>query len=409
MIIDFIAVLFYILATGLLVYAIAAVAYVLVFSVASLFPYRHTKIQDNRIRKMAVMIPAYKADLVIEETALSASEQNYPSDKYEVVVISDSMKPETVERLQQLPIRVLEVDFENSNKAKSLNKCMEVLGDNYDVAVILDADNLVEKDFLSRINEAFNRGYRVVQAHRMAKNTDTNIAVLDAASEEINNRIFRKGHRVLGVASALIGSGMAVEYGLYKTMMSQIDAVGEDKELELMLLKERIDIEYLEDVPVYDEKTSEAQNLKKQRSRWFAAQTEYVVTHFPESLKELIRNGNFGYFDKALQFVLPPRIILLAILFVLTVICALAEWMLDFDPILALDWKTWFVLLVLAGISLILALPAKFFSVKTLKAMFAIPKALFMILMSLTQFKKARTHFIATDHQFSNSQTSNKE
>jgi hypothetical protein len=48
-----------------------------------------------------------------------------------------------------------------------------------------------------------------VQGHRTAKNTNNSWAILDAISEEINNNIFRKGHRVLGLSSAIIGSGMA--------------------------------------------------------------------------------------------------------------------------------------------------------------------------------------------------------
>ena len=42
-----------------------------------------------------------------------------------------------------------------------------------------------------------------------------------------------------------------------------LQTAGEDKELELLLLKQRIYIEYLDHVPVYDEKTSQKDNLQK--------------------------------------------------------------------------------------------------------------------------------------------------
>jgi hypothetical protein len=66
--------------------------------------------------------------------------------------------------------------------------------------------------FLERIAQDFDKGYTVIQGHRVAKNTNTSVAVLDAISEEINNHIFRKGHCAAGVSSALIGSAMALEY-----------------------------------------------------------------------------------------------------------------------------------------------------------------------------------------------------
>jgi cellulose synthase/poly-beta-1,6-N-acetylglucosamine synthase-like glycosyltransferase len=77
--------------------------------------------------------------------------------------------------------------------------------------------------------------------------------MLDAMSEEINNNIYSKGHRAIGM-SRLTGSGMAISYQLYKNTMSKIDSVAEDKELELLLLKRGYKFEYRDDAICYDEK-----------------------------------------------------------------------------------------------------------------------------------------------------------
>jgi len=100
------------------------------------------------------------------------------------------------------------------------------------MVVILDADNLMAKDFLKRMNLGFANGFKVIQGHRIAKNSDTSFALLDGISEEINNHIFRQGHRAAGLSSALIGSAMGFEYVLFKRFMIDIDAIGGfDKEL----------------------------------------------------------------------------------------------------------------------------------------------------------------------------------
>ena len=59
--------------------------------------------------------------------------------------------------------------------------------DAYDVVLIIDADNIIMPSYLSEVNDAFAvAGVRVVQTHRIAKNLNTDMAYLDAVSEEIN-------------------------------------------------------------------------------------------------------------------------------------------------------------------------------------------------------------------------------
>lgn len=193
-----------------------ATLYIFIFAVAGVFYKEKTTVKADRHRKFAVLIPGYKEDEVIVEVAKSALLQEYPMGLFDVVVIADSFQPETLAELSTLPVKLIEVSFDKSTKSKALNKGMATLTSNYDIAVILDADNIMAPDYLMKINAAFSQGAFAVQGHRTAKNQNTSWAVLDAASEEINNHIFRKGHRVLGLSSAIIGSGMAFHYDFSK-------------------------------------------------------------------------------------------------------------------------------------------------------------------------------------------------
>jgi len=383
-----------------LAYLLMATAYVVLFGIASVFPQRKNKASENKQRKFAVLIPGYKEDRVIVDVAKDALEQEYPQEKYEVIVIADSFKPETLEALKALPIRVVEVVFEVSKKSKALNKCMDIIGDDYDIAMILDADNIMAHNVLEIINDGFNRGYLAVQGHRMAKNTNTPYAVLDAISEEINNKIFRKGHRVLGFSSALIGSGMGIDYALFKKTMATVDSVGEDKEVELKLLKQGFKIEYAEDAFVYDEKTSKSDVFVNQRRRWIAAQLVYFKDYFFNGLKHLIRYGNVDYFDKVLQMIQPPRILLLGMLFILTAI-AYATHLFGWDKVGALfftSYEIWLSMFLTTIIVLLIVTPRKFFNFKTLKAILFIPHGFFMMVKSLLKIKGASKKFIHTTH-----------
>lgn len=377
-----------------------ATAYIFIYAIAGLFYRQKTPDKIEKLRKFAVLIPGYKEDSVIIHVAKQATIQDYPKDKFEVIVIADSFKPQTLQGLRKLPIRVVEVVFEVSKKSKALNQCMKVIGDDYDVAFVLDADNIMEPDVLAKINAAFEKGYSAVQGHRTAKNMNSSFAILDAISEEINNHIFRKGHRVLGISSALIGSGMGLEYKLFKETMAKVDSVGEDKEVELKIIKQNYTIDYVHDALIYDEKTSKSDAFVNQRRRWIAAQLNYFRTHFMDGVKELILRGNFDYFDKVLQMIQPPRILLTGILFIISLIAGLIEFLpvKNFQPWMAPNFYFWFTLFIITVIALILSVPRRFYNKKTFKALFSLPYGFVLMLVSLLKFKGAMQKFLHTEH-----------
>lgn len=373
-----------------------ATLYIFVFAFAGLFYKQAAYAVQPVMRKIAVLIPGYKEDDVIIEVAKDALAQDYPHEMYDVVIIADSFQPETIRRLKELPLIVIEVKFDKSTKSKALNKAMEQLTDSYDIAVVLDADNLMATNFLSKINAAFEQKYMAVQGHRAAKNMDTPLAILDAVSEEINNHIFRKGHRVLGLSSAIIGSGMAFRYEFFKNMMSSVKAVGGfDKEIELKMLKDNHKIAYLHDALVYDEKVQKAEVFSNQRRRWLSAQLHYFRQDIGSSAKALITKGNIDYFDKAIQFIQPPRILLLGavivsgMFFLMVNILSNMAWYYNLS---------WILLEVLCLLSFMFSIPRSLYNTSTLKAMASLPKGMFLMFGSLLKMKGANKQFIHTKH-----------
>ena len=384
----------------LFVYMAVAAVYFFIYAFAGIFPIKHKKEITQKLHKFAVLIPGYKEDTVIIDVARDATLQNYPVDKFEVVIIADSFKPSTIVELKKLPIRVIEVSFEKSTKSKALNKAMEILGDNYDVALILDADNVMETDFLTKMNVAFNRGYKAVQGHRAAKNTNTSFAILDAVSEEINNHIFRKGHRVLNMSCGLIGSGMAFEYAFFKETMQNVLAVGGfDKELELKLSLNKIMVEYLPEAYVYDEKVQDSKNFSNQRRRWLSAQVTYLRLYFLKGIYHLIFKGNLVFFDKVFQMLQPPRILLLGFVTILAFIrVVLAIFNVSIDTFSLLNVQEWIFLFLLVFVSFLLSVPRKFYDAKTFNAILTLPKGFILMFISLLTIKGANKKFIHTEH-----------
>ena len=303
---------------------------------------------------------------------------------------------ETIEKLKELPIKVIEVSFEKSTKSKALNKAMEQLSETYQIAVILDADNVMAPDFLDKINGAFEQNYVAVQGHRTAKNTNTSLAILDAVSEEINNHIFRKGHRVLGLSSAIIGSGMAFKYNFFKELMLTVTAVGGfDKEIELKLLKEGYKIAYLDDALVYDEKVQKAEVFSNQRRRWLSAQLHYFRKDFLKATKDLLLKGNIDYFDKAIQFIQPPRVLLLGAIVIFGTAFLTLNFLVDNNLVYT---QIWGVVIISCLLAFLFSIPRTFYNLKTAKALASLPKGILLMLMSLLKIRGANKKFIHTKH-----------
>jgi cellulose synthase/poly-beta-1,6-N-acetylglucosamine synthase-like glycosyltransferase len=373
-----------------------ATLYIFIFSFAGLF-YQQRKYKTAATnRKIAVLIPGYQEDEVIQEVAKAALLQEYPKDRFDVVIIADSFQQKTLDNLKTLPIKLIEVSFDKSTKSKALNKAMATLTGAYDIAVVLDADNIMARDFLTKINASFEQGFIAVQGHRTAKNINNSWAILDAVSEEINNNIFRKGHRVLGLSSAIIGSGMAFQYGYFKSLMSTVTAVGGfDKEIELKMLKEGHKIMYLDDAMVYDEKIQKAEVFGNQRRRWLSAQLHYFRKDIWSAVKNLLLKGNVDYFDKAIQFIQPPRVLLLGAVILLGGVFVTTNYLLHNDIVFATGW---IIVAVACLLSFLFSVPRSFYNAGTLRALISLPKGMLMMFLSLLKIKGANKKFIHTKH-----------
>lgn len=369
-----------------------AVLYILIFAIASLKRRKDVYPPAKKKHRFAVLFPAYREDAVIVNSVRSFFNQDYPSDWYEVIVVADMMQPATIRELRAMGATVLEVNYEKSTKTKALQFAVDYLKKKketrYDVVVILDADNVVKPTFLDKLNDAYYSGCLAIQTHRVAKNRNTSIAVLDAVSEEINNSIFRKGHTNLGFSSALIGSGMAFDYGWFKDNIYKADHVGVDKQLERLLLTQNIYIEYLVDVYTYDEKVQKKGNFYAQRRRWIATQFTNLFSGI-FSLPKAFFTGNWDYCDKLLQWMMPPRVILFGF------ITLIAVGLTGYDWILSLKW--WGLLLTLC-VAFSLAVPDYLVDNRFRRAILSLPVLFLLMFFNIFRLKGANKEFIHTEH-----------
>ena len=342
--------------------------------------------------RFLVLYPAYNEDRVIVPSVRTFLGQYYPYNAFHVAVISDHMQPETNQALSELPITLLQPVFEKSSKAKAMQYAMDQIQEDYDYIIIMDADNVVNSDFLQKLNNSCAQGYKAIQCHRCAKNKDNDIAVLDGVSEEINNTIFRKAHNRIGLSSALIGSGMCFDFKLFKENVYKLTTAGEDREMEALLLKQKVYIHYEPDIHVFDEKVSNKDNFQKQRLRWMTAQIQSLISLLPY-IPQAIKTGNIDFIDKTIQQALIPRSMLVVGAFGLSFIMTI------FSLSFSLSWYIkWWCLFLTICITLYIATPKQLRSHSVFGKILSLPKLVWKMAMNILKIDRKNTDFIHTTH-----------
>lgn len=378
-----------------LLYFFYVVLYTFVCSLAGLF-YKSKKgiQQQGNYKKFCVLIPAYKEDAVIIDTAKASLNQTYPKEYFDVVVIADSLQQETLVTLNQLPINVIIVSFESSTKVKAITKALNSLPDNnYDYAVILDADNIMGQDFLAKMSDVLATGLRAIQGQRKPKNTNTTLSFLDGVSEAINNHIYRQGTVALGLSASINGSGVVFDYQLFKNKITTMDSIGGfDRELELLLLKEGVKVYYYKEAFVLDEKVSKSKSFQNQRLRWISSQYFYLRKYFAEGFAALFK-GDLTFFNSAvLRNIQLPRLINIGLLTTLTLLSIFIA------PYLHFSYKLWIALFTINSAAIMMAIPREFWSRRLVISIFSLPLIFIQMFLLLFRLKGANKKFIHTPH-----------
>lgn len=315
-------ILLYIVDWTLFAFVAGTILYLGVFAIASLFNRNTVFSKAKTQNRFVILIPSYKQDDVIEHTVASILGQVYPMRLFDVVVISDHQSEMTNMKLAQYPITLLTPDFEESTKAKSLQYAILNLPEFkiYDIALVLDADNIVGQEFLTQVNNAFETAAtKAIQLHRISRNRDTAAARMGSIFEEINNNIFRRGHIIMGMSAALAGSGTAYDFNWFKTNVMKAKTAGEDKEMEALLLRQGYFIDYFDSILVYGEKKRSTVKMNEQHGRWAWQQIQNFVRNI-KFLPGAIFRKQYDLADKIIQWMLVPRTTMVGIIMLMSII-----------------------------------------------------------------------------------------
>ena len=292
-----------------------AVLYMLIYTIASIFYTKRDVPKTKQLNRFIILIPSYNNPGVVQ-TVKSVLAQSYPMRLFDVTVISDHNDEMTNFRLAQEPVTLLTPIFEKSTKAKALQLAVNNLPQFkiYDIAIVLDGGSVVDTDFLEKMNEAFEAaGTKAIQAHRISRNRDSTAARMGAVFEEINNTIFRRGHIALGLSAGICGGGYAMDFNWFKDNVFKLKTQWEVKEWESLLMRQNVFVDFFDDLFVYDEKKRTPEEFNHERLNWIKAQIHAAFKNI-HYLPGAILNRRYNRIDKVVQWLLIPRMLMMAII-----------------------------------------------------------------------------------------------
>ena len=248
-------------------------AYKTVYWLIGLFFTRKFKPAKKK-HKYAILIAARNEKNVIGNLLDSINKQDYLSELLTTFVVADNCTDNTAEIARKHGAVCYE-RFDNEHKTKgfALQYLLEKIGEDYDRMsfegyFIFDADNLLKNDYISKMNDAFDSGEKIITSYRNTKNFDENWIASTYAIHWI--RSIRCNHRarsVLRLATNIQGTGFLFTNEIVKNGW-HYTSLTEDRALTADAVAQGYRISYQDEAMFYDEQPTSLKVALRQRTRW---------------------------------------------------------------------------------------------------------------------------------------------
>ena len=256
------------------------------YYIIGLFFTRKFKPAKNK-HKYAILIAARNEKNVIGNLLDSINKQDYDMSLVTTFVVADNCTDNTAEIARNHGAVCYE-RFDNDHRTKGyaleflLDKIEEDYGRmNFEGYFIFDADNLLNTDYISRMNDSFDEGCKIITSYRNTKNFDENWIASTYALHWI--RSIRANHRarsVLRLATNIQGTGFLFTNEIVKNGW-HYTSLTEDRALTADAVAQGYQITYNDKAMFYDEQPTSLKVALRQRTRWSKGHLQAFVESGP--------------------------------------------------------------------------------------------------------------------------------
>lgn len=251
------------------------------------FNHNYPKVRKNN-GKYAILIPARDESEVIEDLLISIENQTRKIDSRDVYVIVEKITDPTVLICNNHNMNVvLRKDLTLKRKGYALNDAIEDIFNSsikYDAYFIIDADNVLDSNFILNMEKSINEGYDIGIGYRNCKNGNDSVvsacsALTFSMINEFNNKLKLKDTRTLTVS----GTGFYIRGDILEKLGGYpFFTLTEDYELTLYAVLNDLTTTYNKNAKFYDEQPILYKKSIIQRTRWikgyFESRRKYIIS-----------------------------------------------------------------------------------------------------------------------------------
>ncbi len=237
--------------------------------------------------KYAILIAARNEENVIGNLLDSINKQDYDMSLVTTFVVADNCTDKTASVARKHGAICYErFDEERKTKGFALQYLCERIEEDYKTNsfegyFIFDADNLLKEDYISRMNDSFDAGEKIITSYRNTKNFNDNWIASTYAIHWL--RSIRSNHRarsVLRLATNIQGTGFLFSNEIIKDGW-KYTSLTEDRALTADAVAQGYQISYNNDAIFYDEQPTSLKIALRQRLRWSRGHLEAFVETGP--------------------------------------------------------------------------------------------------------------------------------
>lgn len=256
-------------------------------------------------KSFAVLVAAHNEEQVVGALIENLQHLDYPKELYDIFVICDNCSDRTADIARSYGVYAMERrNMSLRGKGYAIEWMLKELWKrprHYDGVVILDADNLVNPDYLQHMNDELCGGSRVIQAYLDTKNpNDSWVTAAYGITYWYCNRLWQGPRTNLKMANFLGGTGMCFESALLKEMGWGATSLVEDLEFTMRCVQRGINPVFNYDAKVYDEKPLTFKASARQRLRWMQGHFDVARRYFFPLLWAGIKERNWTKIDSAI-------------------------------------------------------------------------------------------------------------
>ncbi len=227
-------------------------------------------------KKYGIVIAARNEELVIGNLVNSLHNQTYPRENFRVFVVADncSENDRTAEIARECGATVYERHCpEKARKGWALEFLFENIEkdfgiESFDGFLFFDADNVVSRDYLERMNEAFSTGVDGVIGYRNSKNFEQNWISAHYSIHFMRSSMnLHRPRGRLNLCTHIAGTGYLLSSEMLKDGW-HYSSLTEDTQATMDFAVQGKRIEYCEAAEFYDEQPYQIKVMLRQRLRW---------------------------------------------------------------------------------------------------------------------------------------------